>query len=335
MSFSFESGMLSTPGAQPARSRLGLVGLVMGDCREIPQGLVGDVGPALEHLIRGLPILVADLARAEDVAAAPAALHVFDALEELGVAAALAVDALHRIPIRGDVTATTPFRVAEQDEERAGDVDENLVALRGFRHDVQIAILRDGADHARQGRHLAEPDGVKVFERVEIDDHAALAFCDLARQQPVPIAGARGALNVDRPHAVLLLHPGQIVGAVARVDHVLGDAALAEVLRLRFDLDEVGGSPAVYDFAFTVVELSRLIEVDPMQARSGGSIVARLPAQQTWSSSPCVRSMKLRTFAASLSNSANRNGCVRSLRPKAGRRFSTPSRPAITSGWWT
>src|ERR1700732_634881 len=163
-------------------------------------------------------------------------------------------------PFAGMSPPPRRIRVAEQDEERASDVDETLVSLRGFRQDGQIAILRDGADHARQGRHLAEPDGVKVFERVEIDDHAALAFCDLARQQPVPIAGARDALNVDRPHAVLLLHPGQIVGAVARVDYVLGDAALTEMLRLRFDLDEVGGSPAVYDFAFAVLALSRRVD---------------------------------------------------------------------------
>src|ERR1700687_5920018 len=57
-----------------------------------------------------------------------------------------------------------------------------------------LRALRDGADQSGQGRHLAEPGGVEVFERVEIDDHAVLALRDLARQQPMPIAGAGGAL---------------------------------------------------------------------------------------------------------------------------------------------
>jgi hypothetical protein len=66
--------------------------------------------------------------------------------------------------------------VAEQHEERAGDIDEDLVAFRGFRQDRPVAVLRDGADHTRQGRHLAEPDGVEEFERVQVDDHAAMGL---------------------------------------------------------------------------------------------------------------------------------------------------------------
>src|SRR6202035_871799 len=99
------------------------------------------------------------------------------------------------------------------------------------------------------------------LKSVEIVKHAVLALRDLAWQAFVPIAGARDALNVDRPQAVLLLHPGEVVGAVARIDDVLGDAALSEVPCLRLDPDEVGRSPAVDDLASAVIEFLRLIEV--------------------------------------------------------------------------
>src|SRR3979411_3407863 len=119
-------------------------GLVVGDCHEIAQGLFADFGPALDDLFGRRPLLVADLTGTEDVAAAPASLYVFDALEELGVPAALGVDAAHLPGIGGDVSAAAPLRVAQQDKEPPGEVDEDLVACRGFRQDRHVAVLRDG-----------------------------------------------------------------------------------------------------------------------------------------------------------------------------------------------
>src|SRR6266581_3531597 len=50
-----------------------------------------------------------------------------------------------------------------------------------------------------------ELDGVDVLERVEVDDHAALALRDLFRPNTVPIARAWRTVHVFRLHAAALL----------------------------------------------------------------------------------------------------------------------------------
>ena len=72
-----------TPRA-PSTAAEGAVWLVVADGDEIADDLVADVGPCLEHLLGRRPILVADLAGAEDAAAAPASFDIFDAAEQLG-----------------------------------------------------------------------------------------------------------------------------------------------------------------------------------------------------------------------------------------------------------
>ena len=76
--------------------------------------------PRLEYLLGRWPILVADLAGAEDMAAAPASFDVFDALEQLGGAATLFVDAAHLCGVGGDVTAAAALGMAQHDKEAAG-----------------------------------------------------------------------------------------------------------------------------------------------------------------------------------------------------------------------
>src|SRR5205085_3933341 len=87
-------------------------GLVVAHGHEIADDPVADVGPALDDLFGGRPILVADLAGAEDMAAAPAALHVVAAREEFGVRGPFAIDGSHLLGIGGDVTGATPFLMA-------------------------------------------------------------------------------------------------------------------------------------------------------------------------------------------------------------------------------
>ena len=99
--------------------------------------------PRLEHFLGRRPILVADLAGAEDMAAAPASFDVFGALEQPGVFGALFVDAAHLRSVGGDVTAAAALRMAQHDEEPARDVDH----LRdrtwfGFFQDWNIAVFR-------------------------------------------------------------------------------------------------------------------------------------------------------------------------------------------------
>jgi hypothetical protein len=127
--------VVDTPKALPAHGRESFGacpgegrGQVVGDCHEIADDLVADVGPALDHLFGGRPILVADLAGSEDMAAAPPAPHVLATLIEMGVLRARIVR-VTTVGDRqfggtgGDVAAATPLRVAEQDEQAAGDVD--------------------------------------------------------------------------------------------------------------------------------------------------------------------------------------------------------------------
>ena len=56
----------------------------MADGNEVLEDLVADVSPFLEHFLGRRPVLVADLAGAEDMAAAPASFDVFDAFEQFG-----------------------------------------------------------------------------------------------------------------------------------------------------------------------------------------------------------------------------------------------------------
>ena len=74
------SGTLLTPRA-PSTAAEGAVWLEVTYGGEIADDLVADVGPSLEYFLGRRPVLVADLAGAEDVAAAPASLDVFDAFE--------------------------------------------------------------------------------------------------------------------------------------------------------------------------------------------------------------------------------------------------------------
>ncbi|MGA8616386.1 MAG: hypothetical protein WB760_32765 [Xanthobacteraceae bacterium] len=97
-------------------------------------------------------------------------------------------------------------------------------------------------EHAGEGRHLAEFLRVQVFERVEVDDDSALALGHFIGPDAMPIAGARRALDVDRPHADALAK-GEIVGAVVGVDDIFGDTAAAERARHRFDGDAIAAAP--------------------------------------------------------------------------------------------
>ena len=64
-------GLLLTPRAPPTAAE-GAVWLVVADGGEVTDDFVADVGSSLEYFLGCRPILVADLAGAEDMAAAPA-----------------------------------------------------------------------------------------------------------------------------------------------------------------------------------------------------------------------------------------------------------------------
>ena len=87
--------------------------------------------------------------------------------------------------------------MAQHDKETTRDVDDVPPVLLYLFEDRQIAVLRRGRDHAGQGWGLTEFDRVDVFERVEVDDHARLAFRYLSRQKTVPVARAWRALHVS------------------------------------------------------------------------------------------------------------------------------------------
>ena len=61
--------------------------------------------PLLDYFLSRRPILVADLAGAEDMAATPASLDVFAPLNSLAYLARSFIDAAHLRSIGGDVTA--------------------------------------------------------------------------------------------------------------------------------------------------------------------------------------------------------------------------------------
>src|SRR5713226_5333319 len=106
----------STSRPRPAHGRSGVKASIVADGDEIADCGLADVGAPLDHLLRRRPILVTDLASAEDMAAAPAALHVFGAREELRRLAALGVDAAHLRGVGRDIAAAAPLRVAQHDE---------------------------------------------------------------------------------------------------------------------------------------------------------------------------------------------------------------------------
>src|SRR6516164_2829994 len=220
--------------------------LVVANGNEIAEDLVADVGSCLEYFLGRRPILIADFAGAEDMAAAPPSLDVFDAFEQLGGSGALSVDAAHLRSVGGDVTAAAALGMAEHDEEATRDVDELMAPLFfvGLLQDRQIAVFRREGDHVGQGWGLTKPDRVDVFERVEVDDHAMLTLRDLFRQKAVPVARAWRALHVFGSHAAAF-QVFEISGVVSVSDHVFGNAAVAKMPGYRFHPHGVGARPAV------------------------------------------------------------------------------------------
>ena len=77
-----------------------------------------------------------------------------------------------------------------------------------------------------------------------------LAFRDLFREKAVPVTRAWRALHVFRLHAAAL-QVREIVGIVDVVDHVLGNAAAAEVASHRLDLHGMDTRPAVDDLTIS------------------------------------------------------------------------------------
>src|SRR6516164_1516339 len=164
--------LLSTPRA-PSTAAEGACGLIVADGYEVLEDLVADVSPLLEHFLSRRPILGANLAGAEDMAATPASLDVFDAFVQPDVFGAFLIDAAHLRSIGGDVTTAAALGMTQHDEKAAGDVDVPLPPffLGGLLQDRQIVVFRRGCDHACQGWDLTELDRVDVLECVEIDDH--------------------------------------------------------------------------------------------------------------------------------------------------------------------
>ena len=77
----------------PSTAAEGAVWLVVADGNEVAEDLDADVGPFFEYFLGRRPILVVDLAGAEDIAAASPSFDVFDASEQPGGSSALFVDA--------------------------------------------------------------------------------------------------------------------------------------------------------------------------------------------------------------------------------------------------
>src|ERR1700730_12387509 len=134
--------MLPTPRA-PSTAVEGAEGLVVADAHEVLEDAVADVGPSLDYFLRRRPILVASCARAEDAAAAPPTLDIFDALEQAGVLLPGAVDAAHLQSVGGDVSAAAVLGVAQHYEQPAGDIDHgrSMLLVRLFQ-DRQIPGFR-------------------------------------------------------------------------------------------------------------------------------------------------------------------------------------------------
>ena len=120
----------------------------MADGDEIADDFVADVGPLLEYFLGRRPVLVADLAGAEDMAAAPASFDVFGAFEQLGgfgSAVSLANCGYQAVAVGRDIAPTAAFGMAEHDEEAAHDVDDLQMILVCFLQDRQITMILDGA----------------------------------------------------------------------------------------------------------------------------------------------------------------------------------------------
>src|SRR5271165_1191646 len=303
--------LLLTPRA-PSTAAEGAVWLVVTYGGEIADDLVADVGPSLEYFLGRWPVLVADLAGAEDVAAAPPSLDVFDASEQLGGSGALFVDTAHLRSVGGDVTAAAALGMAERDEEAARDIHNLLTPFwSGFLQDRQIAVFWCEGGHAGQGWNLTELDRVDVLERVEIDDHAMLALRDLFRQKAVPVTRAWRAQHVFRFHAAAF-QVLEIAGVISVSDHVLGGAAVAEVPGHRLHLHGMDVCPAVQDLAGSILADLFLLEVAGVAGSfEEGAGVAR-DIREDWNASPvlfglalldrrhrAVQFRKLRAFPAS------------------------------------
>src|SRR6266446_9832792 len=210
------AGMLLTPRA-PSTTVEGAEWLVVADGHEIFEDAVAGVGPALDHFLTRRPILVASRARAEDAAAAPATLDIFDALEQAGVLLPGAVDAAHLQSVGGDVSAAAALGMTQHDEQPAGDIDHGRsMLLVSLFQDRRIAVFRGEGHYAGQGVDLTELGGIDVFERVEIDDDALLALRDLVRGQPAPVARTRWAHDILRPQVLTALEPSQVLLGILR-----------------------------------------------------------------------------------------------------------------------
>src|SRR5271163_650134 len=218
---------------------------VVADGNEVFEGLGADVGSSFEYLFGGRPALVADFAGSEDVTAAPASFDVFDAVEQSGVFTALRIDSIHLCGVGGDVTAATSLRMAEHGEECTDNVDDLLAPLGcSLLQARYVSLFGSQADHTGEGRHLAEPGWIEVFECVEVDDHAVLALGDLGRQKTVPVARSGRPLHVFRAHAASL-EVCEIALGITVCDHVLGDTAIDKMPGHRFDLYGTHGRPPV------------------------------------------------------------------------------------------
>ena len=132
----------------------GLRGLVVADGDEIAEDLVADVSPLLEYFLGRRPILVTDLASAENIAAAPTSFDVLDAFEQLGglgTAVFFADGCYQRLSVAGDITPTATLSMAEHGEKAAREIDYLQIVLVRFFQDRQIAVFRRKAEHAGQG----------------------------------------------------------------------------------------------------------------------------------------------------------------------------------------
>jgi hypothetical protein len=163
---------------------------------EIADDLVADVSPSLEYFLGCWPILVADLAGAENMPAAPASFDVLDAFEQL---AALARGSRAFPPYAAASSSALagmsppPRRFGWHSVAKRPPATSTICRLswfaffrigwlaQGARREEGVAPSGSEGDHSGQRGDLAELDRVGVLERVEVDDHATLALRDLFR----------------------------------------------------------------------------------------------------------------------------------------------------------
>jgi hypothetical protein len=121
---------------------------------EIADDLVADVSPSLEYFLGCWPILVADLAGAENMPAAPASFDVLDAFEQLGGSGARvtrvpAICGCQLLGVGGDVTTAAALWMAQRGEEATRDVDDLQVVLICF---LQNRLVGPGSPSRRRRR---------------------------------------------------------------------------------------------------------------------------------------------------------------------------------------